>query len=154
MYFCSLYVFDSKMNIIQEIRGSSRLKEFLRFCVVGGIAMSVHYIIYLSLLYAMGLDWSAAKGVDWRASFAYTIGYLLALALNMYLTARFTFREKLSVKRGGGFLLSHAFNYFIEIGLLNMFLAMHFTEWISPLLALLISVPVNFLLVRLAFKKL
>lgn len=138
------------INIIEL----QKVREFVRFCIVGGVAMGLHYAIYLGLLWMMGLDWSAAKGADWRATLAYSIGYAIALVLNLWLTARFTFREKLSIKRGGGFLLSHAINYVLEIGLLNLFLAMHFTEWISPLLALLISVPVNFLLVRLAFKKL
>ena len=140
--------------MIQELRESSHLREFFRFCVVGGIAMGLHYIVYLSLLYAMGLGWADAKGVDWRASLAYTVGYVLALVVNLYLTARFTFKEKLTVKRGGGFLMSHAINYFLEIGLLNMFLALHFAEWLSPLLTLVISVPVNFFMVRIAFKRL
>lgn len=116
--------------------------------------MGLHYAIYLALLWVMGIDWNAARGADWRATLAYTVGYAIALGVNMWLTARFTFKEKLSVKRGGGFLVSHAINYILEVGLLNLFLAMHFTEWLSPLLALLIAVPVNFILVRFAFKKL
>ena len=131
-----------------------KFREFIRFCIVGSVAMGLHYAIYLALLWMMGLDWSASKGVDWKATFAYTVGYAIALVVNMWLTARFTFKEKLSVKRGGGFLLSHAINYAIEVGLLNLFLAIHVAEWLSPLLALLIAVPVNFILVRTAFKKL
>ena len=126
----------------------------MRFCIVGCIAMGLHYAIYLFLLWTMNIDWTAAKGADWRTTLAYTVGYAIALVVNMGMTARFTFKEKLSVKRGGGFLVSHAINYVLEVGLLNMFLAMHIAEWLSPLLALLISVPVNFILVRTAFKKL
>lgn len=139
---------------IDDIISNTKTKEFMRFCVVGCVAMGLHYAIYLALLWIMGLDWSAGKGADWRATLAYTIGYAVALVVNMWLTARFTFKEKLNVKRGGGFLVSHAINYVLEVGLLNLFLAMHIAEWLSPLLALLISVPVNFVLVRTAFKKL
>lgn len=146
-----LYV---SMKRINDILRDQRVMEFVRFCIVGAIAMGLHYAIYLFLLWLMGLDWSAGNGADWRATLAYTIGYVIALAANMLLTARFTFRERLSIKRGGGFLLSHAINYVLEIGLLNLFLALHCAEWLSPLLVLLISVPVNFILVRTAFKKL
>ena len=116
--------------------------------------MGLHYAIYLLLLWMMGLDWTASRGTDWRVTLAYSVGYAIALVVNMWLTARFTFKERLNFKRGGGFLLSHAINYLIEVGLLNVFLSLHFTEWLSPLMALSISVPVNFLLVRTAFKKL
>lgn len=144
----------SENNVIYRLKNSQKIREFIRFCIVGVIAMGLHYAIYLALLLMMGMDLTAGRGTDWRATLAYTIGYAVALVVNMWLTARFTFKEKLSVKRGGGFLLSHAINYVLEVGLLNLFLWMHFAEWLSPLLALLISVPVNFILVRTAFKKL
>lgn len=141
-------------KLIDSILSNPKSQEFVRFCIVGCVAMGLHYAIYLALLWMMGMDWFASRGVDWRATLAYTIGYAIALVVNMCLTARFTFKEKLNVKRGGGFLISHAINYALEVGLLNLFLAMHFAEWVSPLLALLISVPVNFLLVRTVFKRL
>ena len=141
-------------KLIKEISSNPKMHEFVRFCIVGVIAMGLHYAIYLALLWMMGMELTAGRGTDWRATLAYTIGYAFALVVNMWLTAKFTFKEKLSVKRGGGFLLSHAINYVLEVGLLNLFLWMHIAEWLSPLLALSISVPVNFILVRTAFKKL
>lgn len=141
-------------SLINKVLSSSNAQEFVRFCIVGCIAMGVHYAIYLVLLWLMGLDWTASKGTDWRITLSYTIGYAIALVVNMWLTARFTFREELSFRRGGGFLVSHAINYAIEVGLLNLFLSLHIAEWLSPLLALLISVPVNFILVRTVFKRL
>ena len=139
---------------MSDILTRPKMREFIRFCIVGGIAMGLHYAVYLFLLWTMGMDWTAAKGADWRATVAYSVGYAIALAVNMWLTARFTFREQLNVKRGSGFLVSHAINYAIEVGLLNLFLALHVVEWLAPLLVLLISVPVNFILVRFAFKRL
>ena len=139
---------------MSDILTRPKMREFIRFCIVGGIAMGLHYAVYLFLLWTMGMDWTAAKGADWRATMAYSVGYAIALAVNMWLTARFTFREQLNVKRGSGFLVSHAINYAIEVGLLNLFLALHVVEWLAPLLVLLISVPVNFILVRFAFKQL
>ena len=141
-------------ELANKILSKPGVREFLRFCIVGGVAMGVHYVIYLALLWMLGLDWTAARGTDWRITLSYTIGYIIALAVNMWLTARFTFKERLSFRRGGGFLFSHFINYVIEVGLLNLFLSLHIAEWLSPLLALLISAPINFLLVRTVFKKL
>jgi putative flippase GtrA len=131
-----------------------KIREFARFCIVGCISMGLHYVIYLMLLLIMGMELTAGRGTDWRATMAYTIGYVVSFVVNMWLTARFTFKEKLNVKRGGGFILSHAINYVIEVGLLNLFLYLHLAEWLSPLLALLIAVPINFIMVRTVFKRL
>jgi len=146
-------LFAPMNELINNILSKSEVREFFRFCIVGGIAMGVHYAIYLAMLWMLGLEWTASRGTDWRITLSYTIGYAIALVVNMWLTACFTFKERLSFKRGGGFLFSHFINYLIEVGLLNMFLSMHIAEWLSPLLALLISVPVNFVLVRTVFKK-
>ena len=127
-------------QLLKKILNNPKSREFVRFCIVGCIAMVLHYVIYLALLWMMGIDWSASRGADWRATIAYTVGYAFALIVNMWLTARFTFKENLSVKRGGGFLLSHAINYVLEIGLLNLFLALRCAEWLSPLLVLLPSI--------------
>lgn len=146
-------LFAPMNELINKILSKSEVREFIRFCIVGGIAMGVHYAIYLAMLWMLGLDWTASGGTDWRITLSYSIGYGIALVVNMLLTACFTFKERLSVKRGGGFLFSHFINYVIEVSLLNMFLSLHIAEWLSPLLALLISVPVNFILVRTVFKK-
>lgn len=129
-------------------------KEFIRFAIVGGIAAAIHYGIYLLLLWAFGLDITLANGVGLKANIAYTTGYAISLICNMVLTARFTFKQKLSVKRGTGFLVSHGINYLLHMGLLNLYLWLGVPDWLTFPLVLLIAVPVNFILVRTAFKKL
>lgn len=143
------------MNLkIKNIWDNTKVREFVRFGMVGVIAVIVHYGVYMLLLLAMGIDWRAAAGTSMRTNVAYTIGYVVSLMCNLWLTAHFTFKEKITAKRTGGFVLSHVINYFIHIVLLNIYLWMGVAEWLAPFLVLLIAVPINFVLVRTAFKKL
>ena len=116
--------------------------EAVRFGIVGVVATAVHYGIYLLLLPAM------------NESVAYTIGYVLSFVLNYYLTSHFTFKKKSSVRNGIGFIASHAVNYLLHIILLNVFIAVGISEQLAPIPVYCIAVPVNFLLIRLVFKKL
>ena len=122
--------------------GRKGLGEALRFAIVGVVATAAHYGIYLLLLPVM------------NESAAYTIGYFLSFLLNYYLTARFTFRRKRSVRNGVGFVASHAVNYVLHIVLLNVFISLGIREQLAPIPVYCIAVPVNFLLVRLVFKRL
>ena len=84
---------------------------------------------------------------------SYTIGYIISLACNFYLTARFTFQTKTSVKRGAGFIASHVVNYFLHLVLLNLFVKIGISSTYAPIPVYCIAIPVNFLLVRTVFRK-
>ena len=118
------------------------LGEIVRFGIVGIVATGVHYGIYLLLLPLV------------NESAAYTVGYVLSFVLNYYLTARFTFKRRRNVKNGIGFIGSHAVNYLLHIILLNVFIGIGVSVQLAPLPVYCIAVPVNFLLVRLVFRKL
>lgn len=139
---------------MNEIWNNPKVREFVRFGIVGVIAVIVHYGIYMLLLVAMGIDWRAAAGTSMRTNVAYTIGYAVSLICNLWLTAHFTFKERITAKRTGGFVLSHVINYVLHMVLLNLYLWLGVAEWLAPFLVLLIAVPINFVLVRTAFKKL
>lgn len=116
-------------------------RQPLRFCIVGGIAATLHYGIYLLLQLWM---W------PWLA---YTIGYALSFIVNYILTNYFTFRTRPSKQNGLGFIFSHAVNYGLHIGLLELFLWMGVpNEW-APIPVLMIAIPINFLLLRFFFIK-
>ncbi len=129
-------------SIIDKYVHNQRLKEFFKFCVVGVIATIIHYGIYLLL------DRWIAVNV------AYTIGYAVSLCCNLWLTSRFTFKEKATAMRIGGFLASHGVNYLLHMLFLNLFLWIGMSEQWAPLPVYCIVVPINFVLVRTAFKKL
>ena len=123
-------------EISYQIRTSQKLREFIRFAIVGVLATGIHYGIYLLLLWLYDIEQDETTYAD----IAYTIGYVLSFLCNLWLTAHYTFREKLTIKRGGGFALSHIINYLLHScrfscglvcrinGLLFLFIA-----WSSPL---------------------
>lgn len=115
--------------------------EFVRFAIVGGIATVIHYGIYLLLKLIIDLNIS------------YTIGYLISLLCNFYLTAKFTFKSEASVKKGAGFIASHIVNYLLHIVLLNAFIGIGIPSSLAPIPVYCIAIPVNFLLVRTVFRK-
>ncbi len=117
-----------------------KLKEFIRFAIVGVISTGIHYGLYYLLNPVMNVN------------IAYTIGYVIAWCCNFYLSAYFTFKSETSVKRGIGFAISHGINYVLHMILLNLFLWLGLSETLAPIPVYCIAVPVNFILVRYVFR--
>ncbi|EFZ37972.1 GtrA-like protein [Hoylesella oralis ATCC 33269] len=110
-----------------------------RFGVVGTVCSAIHYGVYcLFLLFA-------------DANIAYTAGYAMGLVCNYALTTYFTFKQKPTKMNAAGFVGSHVVNYFMEIGLLNLFLWLDFSKWLAPVLVMAIAVPINFLMLHFVF---
>lgn len=116
--------------------------ELLRFCVVGVISTITLYGIYCIALKLI------------NPTLSYTIGYLFAFIVNYLLTTSFTFKVKKSVKNGMGFIVSNIINYFVSIGLLNLFLHLGLDDKIAPIATVLLATLSNFVMVRLVMKKL
>ena len=116
------------------------LGEFIRFGVVGTLAVAMHYGIY----------WVLQHWID--VNVAYTIGYILSFLVNYYLSAHFTFKEKTSTKNGLGFGVAHMTNYMLHMVLFNFFLWIGLSREMAPIAVLAIAVPTNFVLVRFVFK--
>ena len=114
--------------------------EFLRFAIVGVTAAVIHYIIYFVLYHFINV------------SVAYTIGYILSWFCNLYLTSRFTFHRKATLKKSAGFAGAHAVNYCMHIFLLQFFLWIGMHKALAPLFVMGIATVVNFFLVRFVFK--
>ena len=82
---------------------SIRINEFIRFGIVGCIAVVVQYAVYYLCL----------KFVSHNVS--YTIGYIFSFIVNYILTTSFTFRIKKTGRNGVGFTFSHMVNYFMQV---------------------------------------
>jgi len=119
-----------------QLLDRSRFQELVRFGIVGILATAVHYGVYF-----LALNW-------FNATIAYSIGYLISFIGNFFLSNYFTFKTQPNVLRGIGFAISHAINYGVHIGLLNLFLWVGLPTLIAPFPVFLIAVPMNFLLVR------
>lgn len=118
-----------------------RLGEFFRFGIVGVLATIIHYGLFLLL----------DRWIE--VNLAYTIGYVVSLCCNLWLTAHFTFKTSVTSKRTVGFVVSHGVNYLLHILLLNLFLWMGGTEKWAPLPVYCVAFPINFVLVRTVFKR-
>lgn len=142
--------------------------QFARFFVVGIAATLVHLVVYIALNHLFGLS----EENKLTLTITYSIGYIVSFIGNYILSLKWTFRTEGSVKKGLGFAFSHAVNYGMHIGLLNLFLylgvggltvrclqavvpwlvemfpILGHGEDIVPFAVYVIVVPVNFLLVR------
>jgi putative flippase GtrA len=138
-----------KLSIITINRNNTLgAGEFIRFCITGLICTIVHYGVYLLLAYLLH-----SETVLWTNTF-YTIGYVLGFLCNLWLSASFTFKERVTIKRGIGFAISNAVNYGLHMLFLNLFLWIGISKQFAPIPTYCIVVPINFLLVRFVFKKL
>lgn len=133
---------------IKSLLQSEKFQEFLRFCIVGVVATVVHYGLYLLLIRWVQVDKA------WWTNIAYSIGYLTGFVCNLWLSAHFTFKEEITMKRGLGFTVSNIVNYGLHLLFLNFFLWIGLPEQWAPIPVYCIVVPINFLLVRFVFKKL
>ena len=116
--------------------------EIIRFGIVGVLATAIHYLIYYLLLRPVGHN------------LAYTFGYGISFLANYVLSSLFTFRVDMSMRKFMGFGLSHLTNYLLQMALLNLFIWLGVNALYAPLPVFLIAVPINFLLVRYALKRL
>lgn len=124
---------------------NEKLQEFVRFCIVGVIASAIQYLVYYLLQLIDG-------GQLWL-SIAYTIGYVVSLVCNFFMTTYFTFRSKVSVGKTAGFGFSHIINYTLHMVLLNLFLSLGIHRLIAPILVLMIAVPTNFTILHFVYHK-
>lgn len=124
-----------------KLTDKQSLGEAVRFGVVGVAATVLHYGLYYVLLSFV------------NPTVAFTIGYAISFVCNYVLSSRYTFRVSMSVQRFTSFALSHLVNYFVGLALLHLFLWIGLPPEIAPLPAFVIAVPINFLLVRFALKR-
>ena len=123
------------------LQRNPKILEFLKFGIVGFVALIILYAVYCMLLLWL------------EHNIAYTIGYVISFISNYILTVKFTFRTKASKKNGAGFALSHLINYLLQIGCLNFFIWLGMDKQVAPIPVFAICVPTNFILVRFFMKK-
>lgn len=129
------------MNRIINILVKIFNKRLLLFVCIGFLVTIVHYIVYFLLL------------IYFPARLSYTIGFLISFILNYLLNTKFTFSVNRTLKNMMGFIFCHAINYIIQIAFFNVLLYVSLDELIAPFFVYTVSVPVNYILVRLMFDK-
>jgi len=116
-------------------------KEFLKFLVSGGINTLATYLMYLLLL------------LFYNYSISYSISYVAGIFLSYYLNSVFVFKEKISFRKFLKFPLVYIVQYLINM--LLMYILVEYVQMyaqIVPLVAMVITVPITFLLSKMIIK--
>ncbi|RZT41540.1 GtrA family protein [Cupriavidus agavae] len=114
----------------------------VRFLLSGGINTVATYAIYLVLVQFL------------QYQIAYTVTYLIGIALGYALNAFWVFRSGPNVKSAIGYPIVYLGQYGLGIGLLWVFVdLLHIDQRIAPALVIVITLPIMFMLSRLVFRK-
>lgn len=125
-------------SLINKYKTNKSFREFVRFCIVGGICTvldaTIFYVVRLFASYQVAL----------------VCGYCLSLIVNYFLTIYWTFKKKASVKNAIGVVGAHLFNLFVvRMGLMYLFVdCMGMDDKIAYVPTLLISMVTNFIVVK------
>lgn len=125
--------------MLSSVMGNGRVAEAIRFVFTGGVATAIQYAVYLLCL----LDDRIS------AEIATPVSYCVSLIFNYVLSNLFTFRTKPNKKNAVAFVASHMINMGLQTLLVSMFSRI-ISDSIALVPAMLICIPVNFIMVRFA----
>lgn len=119
----------------------NRLREVVRFGIVGAVATLLQYGLYVLLNRLV------------HPTLANTIAYALSFVFNYVASTRYTFQVKSTARRGMGFAFSHLINYTLQTATLALMLWLGLPKDLALIPVFAICVPINFILVRYFLKK-
>ncbi|WP_029233395.1 GtrA family protein [Butyrivibrio sp. VCB2006] len=126
------------------------IKQFIKFGIVGLSNTVIGYIIYAVTLFILK-HFGLVPGID--VYVAQFVMFVLSVAWSFYWNNKYVFKEGLCEKRNVilALLKTYASYAFTSLFLSEMFLMVwvevcHINEYIAPVLSLLITVPLNFVI--------
>ena len=134
---------------------SDSFVQFIKFCLVGVTNTAVAYFLNIGILFLL-----KDAGWRWDYIFANVTSFTISIFWSFYWNSKYVFKEKPDEVRNkwkalGKTFLSYGFTGYILNNILLFVLVdmLGMSKYIAPLVTLIISVPVNFLLNKLwAFK--
>lgn len=118
-----------------------KYRSVVRFVCVGALGTVLQYGIYFLLLDCFQTRWPEQSVLT---SLAFTIGFLIELVCNYFLTSFYTFRVSPSLKNAGGFLFGRAINYVIQLMFLNLLIFLHVSEEWAGIIAIALAGIINY----------
>lgn len=116
-------------------------KEFLKFVISGGINTLTTYLVYLLLLLFINY------------SLSYTLSYVSGIFLSYYLNTVFVFKEKISFIKFLKFPVVYLTQYLINIFMMYVLVEhLGLSTKIVPLIVIVITIPVTYVLSKLIIK--
>ena len=123
-------------------RSIKQNKQFIRFCIVGGICTLLDASIYYLFCNSLGYTKSII------------MGYLISLCLNYILTTYWTFSSKPTLLNAIGVIVVHLINCFIvRLGLMHLFIdVFDFNNSIAYIPTIIISILFSFCAIRFVYQ--
>lgn len=107
----------------------------MRFLMVGCLNTLATYLLYLGLLLLFSYN------------LAYSCAYVGGIVFSYYLNVLFVFKKKVSWKSFLQFPLVYVLQYGLSIGIMNfLILYGEITQTMAPVLAIILTIPVTFLM--------
>lgn len=123
---------------------SAKIKEFLRYTVVGCINTLIYYISYLVFMNIFNFSY--------RISFV--VGYVISIIFSYFLNTYFTYKEKPSLKKFLIFPLTYIPNFIIQyIGMILLVDHFNMNRKLAPIITAIVSTPITFFVMRYVIKK-
>ncbi|MGP1665394.1 MAG: GtrA family protein [Rhodanobacter sp.] len=114
--------------------------SFLRFLISGGLNTAVTYAVYLGLLGALGYK------------IAYTIAYVVGIVLAFVINRLFVFQTHRGWRSMVLFPFVYLAQYLVSLAILWAWVEqLHMSSKLAPLIAILITIPLTFVLSRWVF---
>jgi len=127
---------------VETIRDFLLKHEFGRFLIVGCLNTAFAYSLYF--IFNLWLHYQPA----------YALAYLMGIFFSYWLNTRWVFRTAMNWKSFFSFPLVYVFQYSMNAVLLHVLVEMFdLSEWLSPFLVIVVSIPVTFALSRFVIKK-
>jgi putative flippase GtrA len=126
-----------------------KYRSAVRFVLVGAFGTGLQYGIYYLLLNLFQQQW---PDVGILTSLAFTIGFVMEMICNYFLTSFYTFKVRPNWKNAGGFLFGRAINYVIQMLLLNALIWLHMSEEFAGILAIALAGVINYFMLLPFYK--
>ena len=126
-----------------------KYRSAVRFVLVGALGTGLQYGIYYLLLGVFQTKWPE---IALLTSLAFTVGYVIEMVVNYFLTSFYTFKKRPSWKNAGGFLFGRALNYGIQLLLLNVLIWLHMSEEWAGIVAIMLESVINYFVLRPFYK--
>ena len=113
----------------------------VRFVCVGAFGTRLQYGVYYLFLELFHRTLSDSQTMT---SLAFSLGFVVEMVVNYFLTNYFTFHTRPNWKNVGGFVFGRALNYVVQLAFLNVFIWLALSEEISGILAIILAGIINY----------
>ncbi len=121
---------------------TDKQQEFLRFLLSGGFNFVVTYILYLILI----------EIIPYKIS--YSISFIVGVVLAYYLNCKFVFRSKKQLSTFALFPLVYLIQYVLGLVVISLWVQLFgFNKAFAPIAAIIITIPITFILSRKVLTK-